>query len=419
MGKEIHVHGGVSLQGRVRIQGSKNAALPILAAALLTKEENVLCNCPRITDVFRMLDLLRSIGCLVRWEEQGVCVDAGHVSLSRLPADAVMGMRSSLCLLGALLGRCGEAAMEHPGGCVIGERPIDLHLSALRRMGVDFWEEEGLLHARAARGLSGAELRLPIPSVGATENIILAAVCAQGDTRLQGCAREPEVEALCRYLVCCGARIDGIGTGELVIRGGKRLFGTSFRIPADRIVAGTYLFGTLAAGGCAMLEEAPCSQMEAVISLARDLGAVRQAAKEGLWVQAPRRLRHVPLVRTKEYPGFPTDLQSIAMTVLSGAPGTSRIEENIFEDRFRVVEPLSRMGADLRQLSARQVIVQGPRRLKGQRVEAVELRGGAALVVAGLMARGETVITGCPYIERGYENICKDLRELGARIYCV
>ena len=414
----IHIQGGVALQGKVRIQGSKNAALPILAATLLTKESSYLYNCPRIADVHRMVSLLKSLGCYVNWMDGGICVNADNIRCGSMPAEAITGMRSSLCLLGALLGRCGEVIMEYPGGCVIGERPIDLHISALQQMGVTFEEVRGKLRAHT-NGLRGAEIVLPIASVGATENILLAAVAAEGDTIINGAAREPEVAALCRYLEACGAWIEGIGSSKLIIKGGRSLYGVDFRVPSDRIVAGTYLFGCIGVGGSVLLEAAPCDQMEAVIAIAREMGAQCTETQEGLHVQAPHRSKAIPYLQTAVYPGFPTDLQSVLLAVLTKAEGESIIEETIFENRFRVVEPLQEMGAEVVQSDNRRVRITGVETLYGTIAEAKELRGGAALVMAGLMAEGETVITDCSYIYRGYENICKDLRELGARIVSV
>lgn len=416
---EIHIRGGVRLQGKVKVQGSKNAALPILAATILAEGESYLKDCPKISDVYRMLRLLQSLGGQVRWEGDGVCVSTGSITTQDMPADAITGMRSSLCLLGALLARCGSIVMEYPGGCVIGQRPIDLHLGALEQMGVHFHEEEGRICGEAPEGIHGAEIHLALPSVGATENILLAAVTARGVTRIEGAAREPEVEALCRYLNACGARIEGAGSSCLEIRGVKRLHGAVYRIPADRIVAGTYLFAALGAGGCVLLEQAPCGHMQGVIRMAERMGALCQVTEEGLYVQSAAKPASAGVIRTGVYPGFPTDMQSVALAVSTIAPGETRIEEHIFENRFRVTEPLRRMGADIRQLDSHCLYVKGTDRLHGQRVEACELRGGAALVVAGLMAEGETVVTGCEYIERGYENICKDLRELGVRIHSV
>ena len=414
----IHIQGGIALQGKVRIQGSKNAVLPILAATLLTKETSYIYNCPKIADVHRMISLLRSLGCFVRWTDGGICVNAENIYCGDMPAEAITGMRSSICLLGALLGRCGEVVMEYPGGCVIGERPIDLHIDALKRMGVSFWEEGNRLRARAER-LQGADIVLPIPSVGATENILLAAVTAEGDTQISGAAREPEVSALCNYLECCGAGIDGIGTSQLRIRGGRKLYGTDFHVAADRIVAGTYLLGCVGAGGNVFLENAPYEQMGAVLDVAGQMGAQCTCAEDGIYVQAPEQLCPAAHLKTDVYPGFPTDLQSVALTVLTKAAGKSEIEETIFENRFRVIDPLLRMGADVKMQGSRLAQVNGVEGLHGACVAAEELRGGAALVVAGLMAEGESIIAGCSYIYRGYENICKDLRELGARIVSV
>lgn len=415
----IHINGGVSLQGKVKIQGSKNGALPVLAAAILTKESNIIHNCPRIADVYQMLQLLQSIGCTVGWEGDGVRIDARNVNLSRMPADAITGMRSSLCLMGALLGRTGEIVMEYPGGCVIGERPIDLHLTSLRQMGVIFCEEEGQIRGNTKSGLKGANIKLALPSVGATENIILAAALAEGETVIEGAALEPEVEILCRYLQQCGAHIEGVGTSRIRIQGGKQLYGTDFTVPADRVVAGTYLFGCLATGGSVLLEEAPVEHMEAVIKAAERMGAECQKEKEGLYIQSPEFLRQISILKTESYPGFPTDLQSIALAVLTGVEGQCLVHETIFENRFRVIEPLRTMGAKINTLDDRRALVRGAVSLKGCEVDAKELRGGAALVIGGLMAEGETIIRGCQYINRGYENICKDLRELGARIHSV
>ncbi|MCM1058338.1 MAG: UDP-N-acetylglucosamine 1-carboxyvinyltransferase [Firmicutes bacterium] len=414
----IHIWGGVALQGEVCIQGSKNATLPILAATLLTGECSYIKNCPRISDVYAMASLLQSLGCTVNWQENGLLVDSSRVKRGEMCSEAVRGMRSSLCLLGAMLGRCSEVVMEHPGGCVIGSRPIDLHIAALEQMGVEFQEEKGLLKASADR-LHGARLTLPKPSVGATENIILAGVMAEGDTVLEGAAREPEITALCRYLERCGAGIEGIGSSRLVIKGGRALYGTDFEVPADRIVAGTYLLACIGTGGCIFLEKAPGDEMEAVIKLAERMGGKLYVSEKGIYVQGPDRPRNVERIETAAYPGFPTDLQSVALAVETIGEGETVIEEKIFENRFRVVEELRKMGASIEQTDETKVLVKGVPALQGAVTEARELRGGAALTVAGLLARGKTCVSGCLYVYRGYENICRDFRELGARIISV
>lgn len=413
----ISIRGGVALQGKVSIQGSKNAALPILAASILTGEVSFLRNCPRIADVYAMASLLQGLGCVVNWQENGIAVDSCRVVKGEMRSDAVTGMRSSLCMLGAMLGRCGEVAMEYPGGCVIGERPIDLHLAALEQMGVAFRQEDGLLKA-FAKELHGAEISLSRPSVGVTENVILAGVMAEGETILEGAAEEPEITALCRYLRGCGARIDREGP-KLVIQGGRKLYGTEFVIPPDRIVAGTYLLACVGTGGSVFLDNAPGAELQAVLETAEQMGAYLCPSEQGIYVQGPSRPRAVDCIRTEPYPGFPTDLQSVALAVETLGDGVTEIEETIFENRFRIIDELRGMGADIERKGDRHVLIRGVSALRGCGVTARELRGGAALVTAGLMASGRTTVSGCGYIYRGYENICRDFRELGARIVSV
>lgn len=413
----IHIHGGIPLQGQVTVQGSKNAALPVLAATILISGCSMVENCPRITDVFHMQTLLKSIGCKTVWEGGNLKVDATEVRQERMPSQEVKEMRSSISLLGSLLSRTKEAVMEHPGGCTIGERPIDIHIDALKRMGVRFEEKEEVLYASTA-GLEGAELTLKFPSVGATENILLAAVLAKGETYIRGAAREPEITALCEFLQGAGAHIEGAGSSDIYIKGVEKLHESRYRIPADRIVAGTYLAGCLIAGGSILLRKAPVKQMSAVIRTAKQMGAVFQEAPEGLYVQAPDRLKTPGYIETEVYPGFPTDMQSPFLAALAVAEGESVLCETIFENRYHIVEPLSQMGADLKVKDGK-VYIKGVARLKGTCARAEELRGGAALVMAGLGAEGHTKISGCGYIYRGYENIGKDLRELGARVYSV
>lgn len=413
----IRVQGGIALEGKVRIQGSKNAALPILAACILARDQVYLENCPRIADVYGMLRILESLGCRARWEKEGLRVDTSDLSEGCMPQEAVTGMRSSVFLLGPLLARCGQVELEHPGGCVIGERPIDMHLKAMESMGAVFEEDRRTLIGRADH-LHGADIFLEFPSVGATENILMAAAFAEGTTRIAGAAREPEVQSLCEFLNRCGADIRGIGKPILTVEGGKPLRGCSYRIPADRIVAGTYLLAGFAAGGSIFLEEAPFRDMEAVLNTAEKMGACIAVTREGIYAQYPARTENIAHVGTDVYPGFPTDLQSVLLAVSCTGRGDSIIRENIFENRFRVVEDLQSMGARIERLGEREVKVSGVYRLQGREVAARELRGGAALVAAALGAEGESLISGRRYIERGYENIARDLRELGARIVC-
>ncbi len=413
----IKIHGGVALQGKVKIQGSKNASLPILAAVLMTEGETSLYNVPRISDVDRMLKILACMGCRIRFFENEIRILRCEYVQEDIPDEAVTGMRSSMYLMGVMLGRGSKVSMQYPGGCVIGARPVDLHLKALEKMGACFKIYDDRIEGEAPNGLHGAEIYMDFPSVGATENVILAAVLAKGRTVLYGAAKEPEVVTLCAYLKCCGARIQGMGTDMIVINGVSCLRGCHFRIPGDRIVAGTYMIMTAVTGGCAYFENTPVEEMDAVLCLLHRAGCEYQINREGIFIQAPKELIPVKDIITDVYPGFPTDLQSAAMVMTLKIPGITVIEENIFEDRFQIVSQLQNMGADICLKDRRQAIVNGGKRLAGCPVEAKELRGGAALVIAGLIAGGITSVSGCQFIDRGYENICKDLRELGARIY--
>lgn len=410
----IHMYGGNFLRGDVKIQGSKNAVLPIMAAALLIKGTCVIENCPRIADVYLMQNLLQELGCSVTWSENTVTIDASNVIDNAMSGESVSSMRSSVMLLGAMLGRIGEVFMAYPGGCVIGKRPIDLHLSALKEMGVEIMEQEHFFTAKVSR-LKAMDYTLPFPSVGATENIILAAVLAEGTTTIRGAAKEPEITALCEFLRAAGADIEGAGEQTVVIKGVKELREARYRVPGDRIVAGTYLIAALAAGGSIFLEKAPAEHMKALLKPAVQMGGTITINEGGVGIDVIRRLEAIPYLKTEVYDGFPTDLQSPIMAAMAVAHGDSVLEETIFENRFRIVDELRKMGADIRT-EKNKAYISGIERLKGAVVEAEELRGGAALVVAGLEAEGETVIKNRHFIERGYEDICRDLRNLGADI---
>lgn len=410
----IHIRGGNALFGETKIQGSKNAVLPVMAAALLIEDISIIENCPRISDVCHMQKLLTRIGCKISRAGRTLMIDARCVSQDKMAGESVTGMRSSLMLLGAMLGRLGEISMAYPGGCVIGKRPIDLHLDALKKMGVSIHEEEGNFTAKAEK-LQGTVIKLPLVSVGATENVILAAVKAKGVTVVQNAAREPEIITLCRFLKKAGAVIEGEGGSVLVIQGGAPLHGIQFEIPADRIVAGTYLFSVLGLGGHIFLRDAPVAHMRGMLKTAVEMGAEITASKEGLSIMAEPQRKAVPYLKTDVYPGFPTDMQSPLMAVLTTASGVSVLEETIFEDRFRMVEELLKMGADIR-VEDKKAVITGVEKLKGCEVVARELRGGAGLVIAGCMAEGETVVRNRHFIERGYEDICRDYQNLGVNI---
>lgn len=411
----IHIRGGFPLYGTCQIQGSKNAVLPILAATILIEGVVTLEHCPQITDVDCMIKLLRSVGCRVRVSGGQICVDARKLSDSRLPEAYVTSMRSSVILMGALLGRQKQVSISYPGGCVIGKRPIDMHLRALEQMGVMLEEEGGVLKAWTET-LTGSEIFLEFPSVGATENIILAGVLAEGETILHGAAKEPEIRALCDFLKSAGARIESRKGGEwLRICGVKRLHSCRYRILPDRIVAGTYLLGCMAAGGKIRLAGAVPKELEAVLSVITQMGGSWRYDAGGITLKAPKRPAPIEYLRTEVYPGFPTDLQSPLLAVLALADGESRIEEGIFENRFRVVPELLKMGARI-QVEKNLAVIKGMDGLQGRQVEAKELRGGAALCLAALAAKGDTYIANRHFIDRGYEALERDFRSLGGRI---
>ncbi|MCD7724375.1 MAG: UDP-N-acetylglucosamine 1-carboxyvinyltransferase [Clostridiales bacterium] len=410
----IRIYGGKCLEGQTRIQGSKNASLPVLAATLLIKGTCEIENCPEISDVYHMLRLLESLGCKVVREGTLVRINTEQLSECDMPADSVGVMRSSIMLLGALLARLGGVKMEYPGGCVIGARPIDLHLRSLRNMGVRVEEREDGFSAYAGR-LKGTRHRLPFISVGVTENLILAAVLAEGTTVIEPAAREPEIQTLCEFLVRAGAKIEGIGSGCLTIQGVDRLFPVRFGVPADRIAAGTYLAACMCAGGQVFLQGAPVSHMESVLLQARRMGAGLTLEENGILVTCRKKPAGCGQLVTGCYPAFPTDMQSLFMVAMAVSDQPGWIEERVFENRFRIVPELRKMGAEITVRENRAYIC-GRGGLHGAIVQAEELRGGAALVAAGLAAQGTSIVTNRHYIDRGYEDIVSSFRELGAEI---
>lgn len=410
----VRIYGGNCLKGQTTIQGSKNASLPVLAATLLINGICEIENCPDIADVYHMQRLLESLGCKVEREGTLVRIDTRCLRECDMPADSVGVMRSSIMLLGALLARTGRVSMEYPGGCVIGARPIDLHLQSLRRMGVAIEQRETGFSAEAAR-LKGAVFRLPFVSVGVTENLLLAAVLAEGTTVIEPAAREPEIRALCEFLRMAGAKIEGRGSNCLVVHGVERLLPVRYSVPADRIVAGTYMCACMCAGGNVFLKGAPAEDMRSVLDQACRMGVMVDCASDGVLVTGRARASAPCVLRTGCYPDFPTDMQSPFMVVMAVCGEDSRIEETVFENRFRIVPELKKMGADI-SILGNTAYVNGRRGLHGAIVQAQELRGGAALVVAALAAQGTSIVTNRHYIDRGYEDIVSHLRELGADI---
>lgn len=411
---EIRIAGGKPLCGTVAVQGSKNAALPMMAASLLHRGVSVLKGCPKIADVFCMEQILCELGAVTWWEGHDLYMDCTKADGMEIPCRFTGKMRSSVILLGALLGRNGRGCLGYPGGCVIGQRPIDLHLYALRKLGAVIEEYPFFISAECTR-LLGNEICFANKSVGATEQGILGAVLADGETCLRNCAREPEIKWLCKYLREMGADIWGDGEDCIYIRGVKELKGGEMQVPPDRIVAGTYLCACAATRGKITLENPPKGELDAFLEVYRKIGGQYKVKSGKLLADGSGVRFALPLLETEVYPGFPTDLQSPLMAVLATIPGESHIREMIFEDRFKAASELKRMGAGITVIG-RDAWIQGGIPLHGCTVYAEELRGGAALVLAALAAQGETVVRGYSYICRGYEHICEDLTALGGRM---
>ena len=409
------IQGGRRLEGDIQVQGAKNSALPILAASLLCSGESVLENCPGLSDVYAACRILTSAGCRCTMQEQTVCVRADAPHNAVIPEPLMHEMRSSIIFLGAMLGRMQTCTLGYPGGCELGPRPIDLHLEALRRMGVSIREKQGTLQCSVPNGLHGARIHLQFPSVGATENIILAAALAKGETVITNAAREPEISDLVHYLQQCGARIEGEGSSTVRIRGVKQLSGCTYRIMPDRIVTATWLACAAATGGTLRLTGTDAQSLEGILDVLEQMGCRCSRGADSLCFSAAGPLRAVRSLRTMPYPGFPTDAQAILMAVLCTANGTSVIEETIFENRFRHADGLVRMGADIRT-AGRIAVIRGVDHLHGAQVAATDLRGGAALLTAALGAEGETVLTEIAHIDRGYDAPERVLRSVGAKI---
>lgn len=410
------VNGGKRIEGELQVHGAKNSALPLLSAAVLAHGESILHNCPRLTDVDAACRILTCLGCRCSRSGSTVCVDATNVSGSEIPENLMREMRSSIVFLGAVLGRTGRCKLSFPGGCELGARPIDLHVSALRQMGAVITEEHGYLSCSAPSGLKGARITLSFPSVGATENILLAAVTANGITEIHNAAREPEICDLAEYLTKCGAKISGAGDGVIVVEGTKRLEPSEHSVIPDRIAAGTYLCAAAITRGELILTRCDPSHMTAFIQVLEAMGCRTYAYGGGkLFISCKKRLSAPPTIRTMPYPGFPTDIQSLFTALCATAEGTSVFVETIFENRFRHTAELMRLGAQIK-VEGRVAIVEGVKSLSGAKLCAAELRGGAALVTAALAAEGTSEISGLCYIDRGYESIESALRSAGADI---
>lgn len=411
----LYISGRNRLEGTIAVHGSKNSALPVLAASVVAQGECVFHNCPDLSDVRATLNILSRLGCKTKIENGVKIIDSSVIVGDEIPDSLMRELRSSFIFMGALLSRTGRAVMCAPGGCEIGLRPVDIHLLAFEKMGANVIRDEGRIICEAPNGLTGADINLSFPSVGATENIILAAVKAKGTTRIRNAAREPEIADLADFLNSCGADIKGAGGSTVEITGVETLHGTEFTVMEDRIVAASYLAAAAVTGSRLLVENAVSENLSSVISVFEEAGCSFICEKNKIYIKAPYRLKNMKTVRTMPYPGFPTDCQALVMTMAAAAQGITVINENIFESRFRLASELNRMGADI-SVTGTSAIISGKERLFGANVSATDLRGGMGLILAGLCAEGETVIDSVEYIDRGYEKIERDLALIGADI---
>ena len=411
---KLLIQGGVPLSGDIAISGAKNAALPILCACLLTDEPLRLRNLPQLNDISTMLRLIGQMGVTVTMDgNDGLILDARGLNNPLAPYDMVKTMRASILVLGPLLARCGEARVSLPGGCAIGARPVDQHIKGLQAMGAEIHVEQGYIQAKATR-LKGARIFTDMVTVTGTENLMMAAVLADGETVLENAAREPEVVDLANCLIAMGARISGAGTDRIVINGIDRLHGATHSIMPDRIETGTYLCAAAATGGEVRLTQTACDYLDAVIDKLREAGCEVACGSNEITLKAPARLKAVSL-RTEPYPAFPTDMQAQFMAINCVAEGTAVIRETIFENRFMHAVELIRLGAHIR-IDGNNAVVTGVPRLDGATVLATDLRASASLVIAGLVAQGETLIERIYHLDRGYERIEEKLSRLGAKV---
>lgn len=420
----IQVRGGNRLNGEIRISGAKNAALPLMVASLLTDEPLILASVPHLTDISQLAEILAGLGVDITLDGNGrteaeigrvLNLHARTIKSTEAPYELVRKMRASFLVIGPLIARCHKAKVSLPGGCAIGTRPVDLHLKGLEAMGTEIELSEGYVIAKAPKGLHGARINFPFVSVGATENLVMAATLAKGTTILENAATEPEVTDLVHCLQAMGAKIDGVGTRTITIEGVDRLHGASHTVLPDRIETGTYMMAIAATGGEVELTGTRADLVEAVIPLLKDAGVGIQATNRGIRVSRNGAHYTGVEVTTEPYPGFPTDLQAQLMALMCTANGVSRITETIFENRFMHAPELLRMGADI-TIDHQTAVVRGVNRLRGAPVMATDLRASVSLIIAGLAAEGETVVNRVYHLDRGFERIEEKLSAVGADI---
>lgn len=407
------VQGGKKLSGRVRVHGAKNSVLPIMAACILAGDECTIYDCPDLSDVKHTVNILKTLGCSAELKDSILSVDSNSICRYEIPEELMREMRSSIIFLGALAGKMGRARVSAPGGCELGNRPIDIHIKALRELGMRITEKNGFLEADASNMHTG-DVHLSFPSVGATENIILSCTRLKGETTISNAAKEPEIVDLCDFLNKMGANITGAGTEFIKITGVPSVKGAHHKVIPDRIVASTLMCAAMTTGSELELLNVRREHLGAVVAVLREAGARIEFFKDKMYIRAPEKIQPVDMIKTQVYPGFPTDSQSVMMAALCFGKGTSVIVENVFDSRYKIIPELTKMGADILQ-DGRVAVIKGSA-LHGAHMRAMDLRGGAALTVAALGAEGESVINDIFYIERGYENLDIQLAELGADI---
>lgn len=409
------IKGGTPLNGELKIQGAKNSVLPIIAASVMCGGETVIENCPKISDTYASSRILTHLGLQCIIEKNVMTVRNNGNKTVEIPDDLMREMRSSIIYMGALLGACGECRMSFPGGCELGPRPIDMHIAAMKKLGAKVVDEYGIIKCTAERGLHGARINLNYPSVGTTENIMLAAVTAKGQTVISNAAREPEIIDLADFLNRCGGRIKGAGNSTIVIDGVQKLRGCTYSVIADRIAAATYISAAASTGGEISLTGIDSSICDSFLPVFEQMGCKIYVYSDRLYINALGKLKGVNKITTMPHPGFPTDAQAVIMSALCKAYGSSIFEENIFESRYRHVDALVKMGADIKVIG-KAAVVNGVEKLYGAKVSATDLRGGAAMAVAGLGAEGVTEVAEIHHIDRGYEDMEKAFSSLGGKI---
>lgn len=407
------IEGGKKLQGETFVSGSKNASLPIMAATILNRGISKLYNVPNIHDTQMMIEILRKLGCKIKKNGNKIIIDSSKVNKFEIPENLMREMRSSVIIAGSILGRYKKAVFSYPGGCDIGTRPIDLHIKGFEKLGIKTQEEYGKINCNAEE-ICGNEINLDFPSVGATENIILASIFAKGTTKIVNAAMEPEIQDLQNFLNRMGAKVEGAGSNIIKITGVQKLKDVSYNIMPDRIEAGTLLCAVAITGGKVNLKKVNITHIAPVLDKLEETGCKIKLGKNNVELEAPRKLKAVD-IKTMPYPGFPTDMQAIFASLLCIASGTSLIVENIFENRFKYTQELQRMGAKIK-IEGKTAIIKGTRKLYGTDVKATDLRGGACMVLAGLVAKGKTNVDDIKYILRGYEELDEKINSLGGNI---